>query len=251
MQKPFELINNGLTLRGMLHIPDGVPGRIPGVVIYHGFTGNKMEPHFAFVKLSRELERAGIASIRPDFGGSGESDGDFRDMTVDTELSDAKAVLQYLRGLDFIDTGRIGICGLSMGGYIGGITAGDSRDLVKSLCMWAPAGNIKEIFKQSMEQSQNIGEGLYDLNGLILNSKAYESAVNMDHLKRTAQFEKDTCIIHGTNDQAVPYEIGLQYKSIMKKSEFHSIEGADHTFNKFEWEKKVIGITADFFKRSL
>jgi alpha/beta superfamily hydrolase len=89
MQKAVEIQSRNLTLRGMLHIPEGVSGKVPIVCIFHGFTGNKMEPHFIFVKLSRMLEARGIASIRFDFGGSGESDGDFIDMTISHELEEA------------------------------------------------------------------------------------------------------------------------------------------------------------------
>lgn len=82
MQNAVELQSRGLTLRGMLHIPANISGKIPMVVIFHGFTGNKMEPHFILVKLSRLLETKGIASVRFDFAGSGESDGDFSEMTI-------------------------------------------------------------------------------------------------------------------------------------------------------------------------
>lgn len=251
MQRPVEITNNGLVLRGMLHIPDSVQGKTPGVVIYHGFTGDKMEPHFIFVKLSRLLEKQGIANIRFDFGGSGESDGNFEDMTPQTELSDAKAILNYFRSFEFINMDRIGICGLSMGGYIGGITAGDNRDIVKALCMWAPAGNIKDIFQQGMQRVARIREGLYDVGGNVVNIKMFESAASINHMERTAAFDKETCIIHGTGDTSVPYEIGLKYKRAMKNPEFHTIEGADHTFNKYEWERRVIDITVDFFRRTL
>jgi len=106
MQKAVEIIDQrGLTLRGMLHVPDGAVGKVPVVAIYHGFTGNKMEPHFIFVKLSRALEKKGIASVRFDFAGSGESDGDFIDMTISGEISDAKCILDYAYGLDFADKG--------------------------------------------------------------------------------------------------------------------------------------------------
>lgn len=52
MQKHIELTNKeGKVLRGYLHIPDNFEGTIPAVAIFHGFTGNRMEPHFIFVKL--------------------------------------------------------------------------------------------------------------------------------------------------------------------------------------------------------
>lgn len=251
MQKHVELKRDGFTLRGMIHIPEGCSGKVPGVVIYHGFTGNKMEPHFIFVKLSRALEKAGIASARFDFYGSGESDGDFSEMTPDTELKDAKAILDYFRAEDFIDNSRVGICGLSMGGYIGGITAGDNRDLVKAMCLWAPAGMMREGFKKCVEKGTKIGENLFDMGGNVVSYAAYESAKRIDPFKRTAAFDKESCIIHGTMDQSVPYEIGLKYKDILKKVEFHTIEGADHTFNSYNWEKTAIETTVEFFKKTL
>jgi uncharacterized protein len=251
MQKAVEIKRDGLTLRGMAHIPENSGEKCPGVIILHGFTGNKMEPHFIFVKLSRALEKAGIASVRFDFTGSGESDGDFKDMTPDSELADANYILDYLIEQDFIDKDRIGICGLSMGGYIGGITAGDNRDNVKGLCMWAPAGNIGDLFLEREKDWERIEDGLFDIQGLLLSSRAYESAALIDHISRTSVFDREACIIHGTCDTTVPYDIGLQYKKAMKNAEFHSIEGANHTFDRTAWENQVINITVDFFRRVL
>lgn len=251
MQKAVEIVNRGIILRGMLHVPDRYSGNIPGVAIYHGYTGNKMEGHFIFVKLSRALERAGIASVRFDFGGSGESDGDFKDMTPETEISDARAILDYLRDLECIDPGRVGICGLSMGGYVAGITAGDNASLIKALCMWAPAGNIKYIFKDQLDNCIKTGDGLVDVGGLQLNKRAYEIAEGIDHIGRTRAFRGKTCIIHGTSDASVPDGFVEEYRDNMEDVEFHSIDGADHTFTAVRWENEVIDITSKFFKREL
>ena len=57
MQKAVEITRNGMTMRGMLHRPDDVEGKVPIALIFHGFTGNKMESHFIFVKLSRRLAK--------------------------------------------------------------------------------------------------------------------------------------------------------------------------------------------------
>lgn len=251
MQKALEIQSGNLTLRGMFHIPENEHGRYPVVVMYHGFTGHKAESHFIFVKLSRALEKAGIASLRFDFGGSGESDGEFHDMTPDTEIMDAKAILNFARSQEFVDPERVGILGLSMGGYIGGITAGDNKNLVRSLCMWAPAGNIAGIFKSKMECGIEVKEDIYDIGDFLLNEKAYDSAKSIDHIKRTCNFDKKACIIHGTADMCVPIEIGIQYKNAMDDVEFYSVEGSDHTFARYDWERKAIDTTVDFFVRTL
>src|SRR2546426_5960176 len=63
----------------MIHRPERARARRggPGVVLFHGFTGDRMESHWLFVKCSRALALAGIASLRFDFYGSGESEGEF------------------------------------------------------------------------------------------------------------------------------------------------------------------------------
>lgn len=251
MEKAVEIVNRGLTLRGMLYLPDGLNKKVPGIAMYHGYTGNKMESHFIFVKLSRALARAGIASVRFDFAGSGESDGDFKDMTPETELSDAKAILEYLRNMECIDKCRVGICGLSMGGYVAGITAGDNSSMVKALCMWAPAGNIKYIFKDELGSCLKTADGLVDVGGLELNRRAYEIAEGIDHIGRTQAYKGKTCIIHGTSDTSVPSKFVEEYRDNMNDVEFHNIDGADHTFTAVRWENQVIDITTEFFKREL
>jgi fermentation-respiration switch protein FrsA (DUF1100 family) len=46
IKKSIEIKHNGQMLRGMEHIPEG--GKAPAVILYHGFTGTKLEPHRFF-----------------------------------------------------------------------------------------------------------------------------------------------------------------------------------------------------------
>ena len=70
-------------LYGMLHSPDTPAPATgwPSVVVLHGFTGNRIEGHRNFVLLARKLAARGVACLRFDFRGSGESQGDFSEMT--------------------------------------------------------------------------------------------------------------------------------------------------------------------------
>lgn len=103
MEQYVECKSRGLTLRGMMHIPDGHEGAVPFVILFHGFCDDRNEINFVHTELSRRLCERGIASVRFDFAGSGESDGRFEDMTVSNEVADGQAILDYVLGLGFVD----------------------------------------------------------------------------------------------------------------------------------------------------
>lgn len=251
MQKHVEIKNKiGQTLRGYIHIPANVEGKIPAVAIFHGFTGNRMEPHFIFVKLSRELEMAGIASVRFDFSGSGESDGEFYDMTVTREIDDARCILEYLFSLDFVDTSKVSIVGLSLGGAISSYIAGEYRDRLYKVILWAPAGNMKDIAKNAVENNPTIQEkGYIDLGGLLLSQDFYYDLQKYDFFEAIKKYPRDVLIIHGTNDTTVPIDVGRKYKEILaNRANLIEVDGADHTFNKYEWKRFVIDKTVEFLK---
>lgn len=255
MQKAVELKSQGLTLRGMLHMPDNTTHKVPVVVLFHGFTGNKMEPHFIFVKLSRMLEKKGIASARFDFGGSGESDGDFISMTLSGEIRDAHNILDYVKKLDGIDPGRIGLVGLSMGGSVASALAGERRDEINSLCLWAPAGNISELElsdKSAAEIDFVRKIGYVERGGLLLGSDFIDDVLNLDIFETAKDFDKNIMIIHGDKDTSVPLSVSEKYlKYYGGRAELKIIKDADHTFNNSMWEKKVLEYTAAYFEKEL
>ncbi|WPX08437.1 alpha/beta hydrolase [Caldicellulosiruptor danielii] len=209
-----------------------------------------MEPHFIFVKLSRLLEQYGIASVRFDFAGSGESDGEFYDMTVTREIDDARCILEYLFSLDFVDKQKISIIGLSLGGAISSYLAGEYKEKLYKVVLWAPAGNMKEIAKNVVESDPTIKEkGYIDLGGLLLSQDFYYDLQKYDFFEEIKRYPGKVLILHGTNDQAVPIEVGRKYKQILgDRAELIEIEGADHTFNKYEWERLVLDKTVEFLK---
>jgi uncharacterized protein len=249
MQSAVSILHNQQVMRGMAHIPMGE--KHPAMILLHGFTGSKLEPHRFFLKISRELESLGIASFRFDFLGSGESDGHFEDMTVLKELAEAKTILEYVRSHPSVDPDRIFVLGFSMGGLVASLLAGELPDEIHKLILLAPAGNMAD--KAEWMKQNNIfieSKNAYDIGGLLIGIPFIEELKTINVYERAARFNSQVLLIHGTKDQAVEYQQSLLYieNCYQDNAVLQLIDGADHTFNSFEWEKTVISAIGEFVK---
>jgi pimeloyl-ACP methyl ester carboxylesterase len=244
MQRAITLTHEGMILRGMEHIPEvGSSEKVPAVILFHGFTGMKLEPHRMFLKISRALEKMGIASFRFDFLGSGESDGDFEDMTVSGELAEANTIFDFVRTDQRIDPDRVSLIGLSMGGLVASVLAGDRPQDVHKLMLLAPAGTMYERIKDMHEAATVSADvKIVDNGGNLVGVQFAEDLKTIDVFNRAKNYQGDVLLIHGTKDEAVPFEVSNLYveRSYGSNATVHFIDGADHTFNKYEWETELI-----------
>ena len=248
MQKSVEFTHNGAVLRGMVHIPENGKEKYPFVAMYHGFTGNKMEPQFMFVRLSRELEKHGIGSIRFDFSGCGESDGTFETMTASREIDEAKAIFNYMSQLPYADKENLFMLGLSMGGFVSSIASAEVEN-VKALVLWAPAGNMEQIAENSIKNSKvkNDEKGYADIGGLLLGYEFLEDIKRINVYERAAKFKGDVLIIHGADDGAVPLDASYKYlEEYGNRAALIIIEGAGHTFQRVDLKDRINAETKSF-----
>ncbi|MEL7044967.1 MAG: alpha/beta fold hydrolase [Pseudomonadota bacterium] len=131
----------GETGRGVLETPDRESP--PVVLLLHGFTGSRDEMQISgtqegiFERTARMLAEAGIASLRIDFRGSGDSDGQWIDTTVTRQIEDAVAAIDWLSQHNAVDSDRLAVLGWSLGGLVG-THAAAQRPGISALVLWAP-----------------------------------------------------------------------------------------------------------------
>ncbi len=92
-----------------------------------------------FKVLAIRIAEAGIASLRCDDRGTGESTGEFKKGTLETFVGDTQATLRTLRSERTIDPDRIGLIGHSEGGIIAPLVASKDPKL-QSLVLMAGTG---------------------------------------------------------------------------------------------------------------
>ncbi len=255
MEKLVEFRNRrGKLLRGMIHRPEraGARRRVPGVVFLHGFTGDRMESHWIFIKCARALAAQGIASLRFDFYGSGESEGEFREMTFAGEVADALDAVKFFRTRTGIDAVRVGLAGLSMGGAVAACTAYRVRP--RALALWSAVADTR-IFRQVARKSRRSPDsgGVLEYDAREVSAEFLRQVVKVKPARDLARFRGPTLIIHGDRDESVPCSHADLFFAACpaREKEKHVIPGADHTFTSIAWERQVIELTTAWFARHL
>ncbi|MEM7445554.1 MAG: alpha/beta fold hydrolase, partial [Pseudomonadota bacterium] len=135
----FEV--DGENVVGTLALPetDEPP---PVALLLHGFSGNRNElpvtdtDEGVFQRTARLLAERGIASLRIDFRGSGDSGGEWEDTTFTGQIADAHAAIELLTEHEAVDGDRIGLVGWSQGGLVAAVAA--QHPSVASTVLWAP-----------------------------------------------------------------------------------------------------------------
>ena len=209
--------------------------KCPVVILMHGFMGNKAEQQGMLKEIADGLEKNGIASIRFDFNGHGESEGEFQHMTVLNEIEDAKKVIAYAEGLDFCQS--IGILGHSQGGVVSGMTAGELGVAhVKCAVLMAPAAILREdaLRGETMGKRYDAANPpeFVELFGPFKMGREYIlSAQTLPIYETAAKYIGPMCVIHGSADRLVPYTMGVCFSRECKNCEFHLMDGDDHGFS--------------------
>jgi dipeptidyl aminopeptidase/acylaminoacyl peptidase len=250
-----EVISRGQTMRGMVHRPaDFSPSRrYPAIMMWHGFTGARVEPHRLFVKTARRLASEGFIVARFDFVGSGESDGEYVDVTPETEIADALTVIQWINGQPGVDRTKLALIGLSLGGLVSACAAARSGNIA-ALCLWAATASIMRSLGQRVTPEAEAflaQHGWVDWYGTVVGQGFFNSAARVDPLQELQKYRGEALILHGDADPTVSLDHAEDYHRALPQSTLHIIKGADHTFNRMDWEKELIETTAQWLKLKL
>ena len=133
--------NETVQLAGTLYKPN-TQTTYPVLVVLHAANGGTCQFPF-YQHLVIHLPASGIAVLLFDRRGSGRSSGDFETASFETLAKDGSVAVDYLRSRDDIDKKRIGLYGVSQGGWIAPLVVGQRSDIsfliIVSGCGVSPA----------------------------------------------------------------------------------------------------------------
>lgn len=221
-------------------------------ILMHGFMSNKK--FYPIPALAGALAREGVASISFDFNAHGKSEGDFIDMTIANEISDAKAVFEYVVNLPYVD--NVVFVGHSQGGVIAGMLAGELEiQKLKPSCvvLLAPAAVLKDdaIAGQCMGKKYDAANPPVYVNVMFhkLGRTFILAAQKLPVYEVSCRYSGKVCLIHGKKDKIVPYSYSERYNELYADSELHLLDDEGHFMNGDK--EKIMAMVTGFIKANI
>jgi exosortase A-associated hydrolase 2 len=240
LEKPFFFKNTDYRLFGILHTPDNekppLAGIKLGMVFCTPFAEEKMIAHRVFVNMARTLSEQGIACMRFDFMGEGDSEGNFEDSTIKTRLSDIAAAMSVLAKETGVE--KIGLIGARFGGTLAALAACQNK--LDSLILISPVvsgksymdqcllSNLstqmvayKKIIKDRTKLIADLMEGNpVNIDGYLFGKDLYEEMVGVDLMDGPEITTRKILIIQVTKNEKQPldHSLGKYYEKLKNNS---------------------------------
>ncbi len=188
VSRDIQIQNDGHTLAGTLHLPDGNPP-FPAVIMIHGSGNADRDSGGFFTPRRQRFVEDGLAVLSWDKPGNGESGGDWRRQTIPERADETVAALAWLQDQDGIVPERIALWGHSQGGWVGPLAA--SREpAVAALVIHSGTGltpeqqdyfGLEHVLRRDGATDAEVEEGREFLNALHAAAKADMPFPDFDH----------------------------------------------------------------------
>jgi uncharacterized OsmC-like protein/fermentation-respiration switch protein FrsA (DUF1100 family) len=252
----------GHTLAGLLETP---PDRVPTAryaLFAHCFTCSKDVA--AATRISRALAARGIAVLRFDFTGLGNSDGDFANTNFSSNVADLIAASRKLEQ-DYQAPALL--IGHSLGGaaVLAAVHDLPSVEAVVTIAAPATAAHVQHLFSGAHGELEEAGEAEVQIGlrrfrirkQFLEDLKQYASADHIRHLNRAL------LVFHSPLDTIVSIEeAGKIFQSARHPKSFISLDNADHLLTNREdaeyvaetlvaWASRYLGLGRHAFEQSI
>lgn len=187
----------------------------------HGFRGSSDGPARQFVDFQRLLNKEGFSVLRFDQPNSGNSDGDYLDVSY-SEWVDATVYFAK----KYLDLGyRVVLMGQSMGAAVSIVATSkpELKDKIPCILLWAPGvndgdfnGGYDEVFEEA---------------GQKYRGKFWKEARQANSFKCLEEYKGGIHLVYGEKDRYVSKELRERVIEIVKKKRqpYMVLKGQDHS----------------------
>jgi putative redox protein len=248
MRQKVEFQSNGVTLSGALETPQSAPRCY--ALFAHCFTCGKDVA--AASRISRALTQAGIAVLRFDFTGLGNSDGDFANTNFSSNLQDLLAAVAFLR--EHYQAPEL-LIGHSLGGAAVLAMAGSVEEARAVVTIGAPhrADHVMQNFAASLDEIKASGEAKVTLAGRQFRiTKQFIDDIEQYDRSGLGKLRKALLVMHAPLDKTVSIEEAEKiYREAKHPKSFISLDNADHLLSRKADSEYVAATIASWASRYL
>ncbi len=226
-QKVSFTNNKGVTLAGVIEFPlTSKP--VAYSVFSHAFTGSKNLT--AAKHIARAMTLEGIAVLRFDFTGLGNSEGEFADTTFTDNVEDIKAAVAFLS--ENYETPNI-LVGHSLGGAAAVFAASqlDEINAVATIGTPSEPEHVTHLFGYKLNDIEEKGFAEVNIGGrsYTIKKQFVDDLLNKDMHEVTRNLDKALLILHSPQDRVVDLDNAAKiYHAAMHPKSFVTLEKADH-----------------------
>ena len=236
LEKALDFVSSsGFSTSGLLAKPS-YPTTF-GVILCHGFLSDKNSRTNR--RLTELLVRQGIATLRFDWYGMGETQELFSQISLrrcEEQLEAAFHAIQQ-HGLT-----RLGLIGSSFGGLLAMLSAPNQTNLF-ALGLKCPVVDFPEVLRQEFGsdamahwQSTNyIPDIRNEAQHIFLPYTFYEECLRYNVYTTIQKIRAPTLVVHGEKDELIPpSQIDRLLETLTSQKQLQLISGADHQFGRPE-----------------
>lgn len=200
------------------------------VVFSHGFGVPGFESHRMFWEISNDLVKNGFSTVLFDYRGSGYSDGSFENMTIETEISDLNAVIDYIKNCSSIFTNKLVLWGQSFGSGVASIVSASRQDIDFTI-LWCLSADLYNRYKKTLGEKIFTDKYVFLGSGLKVSINFLESLKARDVYRSIASINNPILFVHGTDDEKASVELSKKgYELAHCDKTIFLLDGGNHGF---------------------
>jgi putative redox protein len=218
-------------------------------VFAHVFTGNK---NFQAARnISRALTLNGIAVLRFDFTGLGESEGDFADTNFSSNVDDLLAACDYLA--ENYQEAKI-IIGHSLGGAASIFAASQVESIKAVATIGSPAepSHVTHLLECGIEEINATGKARVNIGGrhFTIKKQFLEDLQSKNLYGILSNLRKALLVLHSPQDEIVTIENAAKiYHAAFHPKSFVTLDNADHLLTNKDDAHYTGNVIASWVKR--